>query len=200
LHDHLMRNVAVASRRSLAGFAAALASLMIIGALAGTASARPFYYIVNSNSGKVLQAENHSKAWGTRVVQENIGPYGAQHWFIKNEGVYAGLTLRSFENRNAHLCIHPSDWSGTPGTDLLLASCSNDSSWAARSWAPTYTSGNYDPLGIFYNREFSMFNRQSFKYAAIAYASQSVGERAVQANWEDNPHFHWRLIYGGESG
>lgn len=186
--------------KSIRRIAALVVSLVAFGALAGTASAKPFYYIVNQNSGKVLQAENHSKAWGTKVVQENIGPYGAQHWFIKNEGVYAGLTVRSFENRHAHYCIHPSDWSGKNGTDLVLASCSNSSSGAARQWVPTNTSGTYSPNDIFYGHEFMMFNMQTFKYAAIWGASWDAGAHAVQHSYENKPHFKWRLIYGGESG
>lgn len=87
---------------------ASAAALLAMLVLAGTASARPYYWIVNENSGKALQSQNESKDWGTSIVQRNIAPLGAQHWFIKNEGVYAGLTVRSFENRNAHLCIHPS--------------------------------------------------------------------------------------------
>jgi hypothetical protein len=164
-------------RKSTRRALAALAALIAFGAIAGSASAKPFYYIVNQKSGKVLQAQGHSQAWGTKVVQENIGPYGAQHWFVKTEAGYAGLTVKSFENRNSHYCIHPSDWSGANGTHLGLASCSNASSTAARRWAITYTDGTNDANGIFFNKEFQMFNMQTFKYAGIAGAWPSPARR-----------------------
>lgn len=50
-----------------------------------------------------------------------------------------------------------------------------------------------------FGQPFYMFSMKTWQYAAIAGASQAQNALAVQAPFESNPHFRFRLIYAGET-
>jgi hypothetical protein len=165
--------------------AAAVAALALSLGFAGSAAAKPYYYIVNVNSGKALMAENHSKNWGTTIVQENIGGWGAQTWFVEWIGEGPDGWVQRFRNRHSKWCIHPSDWSGLNGTRLLQASCTQapEAKWYTHYW----------------DHAWRFQSTRTFKFMDVANASLAPGATAVQYDYFGTPSQGWRFIYAGET-
>jgi len=166
--------------------------LLVVGALtlaatlglAAAASAAPYYYLTNVHSGKVLMPQNHSKAWGTTIVQQNLQNAGAQTWFVETVGTGpGGSPIVRFKNRHSKLCIHPSDWSGLSGTRLLQASCSNNSEakWYRYNWDGA----------LYFN------SLKTSKFMDIAGSSVNAGATAVQFDYDGTVSQRWRLVYAG---
>ena len=126
-----MRRTHPSRHRSRTRAILALCAIAALFTVAPVASARPAYYIVNTNSGKVLMPAGGSTAWGTPIFQRAKDNAAAQHWFRN----YENGGLASYTNRKSNLCIHPSDWDPVAGAGayLLQASCTTTN--GARLWA-----------------------------------------------------------------
>ncbi len=182
--------------------AASLACVALL-ALAGTASARSYFWLMPDHTyqeawgtsafwGKAVAPQGHARGKGVPIRTEDLAFLGGQHWFQRDTHIHVpGAQVVQLENRHSHRCIHHAYWDDVPGRELVQDDCVR--SRFANLWIKRHVRTRWNGVVS------TLQSLESDLFMNVAGAATWSGASLIQWPGSSAPNARFVLVYAGQT-